>query len=393
MRLRHPDGTVLHLAYCTNVHPAEDFDGVLRQLDVYAEPVRARLGVDRLCLGLWLARDVSRELAANQDATDRLRRELIARGLETVTLNGFPYRGFHEPTVKKAVYRPDWTDPERLAHTLDLARVLAALLPDDAARGSISTLPLGWRTPWSAQSHDTALRHLDQLAEGLGKLAAETGREIRVGLEPEPGCSVATIADACDRLAGRVDPRHLGVCLDACHLAVDFEEPGPALCRLADAGLPVVKAQLSAALEAGEPARAEVREALAAFDEPRFLHQTRTVADGHPPQSWDDLSLALQEPATDSGPARPWRVHFHIPVHAEPAPPLSSTRPVLTRIIRELVAGPRAVTDHLEVETYTWSVLPCAERPSGTEGLITGIAAELAWTRDRLLATGLEATP
>ncbi|MEU6667060.1 metabolite traffic protein EboE [Streptomyces sp. NPDC046727] len=391
MRLRHPDGTILHLAHCTNVHPAEDLAGVLRQLDTCAEPVRARLGTDRLGLGLWLAREVSRELAADRGATDRLRRELTARGLETVTLNGFPYRGFHEPVVKKAVYRPDWTDPERLAHTLDLARVLAALLPDDAARGSISTLPLGWRTPWSARHHDAALRHLDRLAEGLGKLAVETGREIRVGLEPEPGCAVATTADACARLGGRIDPRHLGVCLDACHLAVDFEEPGPALRRLAEAGLPVVKAQLSAALEAGEPARAEVRRALAAFAEPRFLHQTRAAGAGPAPHGWDDLPLALRDTGTAYDPAGPWRVHFHIPVHADPVPPLSSTRPVLDRTIRELVAGPRAVTDHLEVETYTWSVLPPAGRPADADGLADGIAAELAWTRDRLVAAGLEA--
>ncbi|MFB9837461.1 xylose isomerase, partial [Actinoallomurus acaciae] len=126
MRFRHPDGTLVHLAYCTNVHPAEDLDGVLAQLARYAEPVRERLGAGTLGVGLWLAADVARALA-DEAALARLRRELTARGLEVVTLNGFPYRAFHAPVVKRAVYVPDWTERARLDYTLDLARILQGL--------------------------------------------------------------------------------------------------------------------------------------------------------------------------------------------------------------------------------------------------------------------------
>ncbi|WP_133916933.1 metabolite traffic protein EboE [Streptomyces sp. NBC_00582] len=388
MRFRHGDGTTVHLAYCSNVHQAEDLDGVVRQLASHAEPVREALGADLLGIGLWLARDVVTELSARPGAVRRLRTELTARGLETVTLNAFPYEGFHREVVKKDVYRPDWTDPARLHYTVDCARVLAGLLPDDARRGSVSTLPLAWRTPWPTEARDTARRALDQLALQMAELERETGRAIRVGFEPEPGCVVENTIQAARELGG-LDPERLGVCLDTCHLAVQFENPARALRRLADAGLPVVKVQASSALQADDPADPEARGALARFAEPRFLHQTRTVPRGSDSVSGvDDLPDAL---AGGLDPGAPWRVHFHAPLHAAPEPPLSTTAAELTTALRELLGGPQAVCDHVEVETYTWSVLPEQLRPRNREGLVAGIAAELAWSRDRFEELGLVA--
>ncbi|MEU1517615.1 metabolite traffic protein EboE [Streptomyces sp. NPDC005811] len=387
MRFRHGDGTTVHLAYCSNVHQAEDLDGVVRQLASHAEPVREALGADLLGIGLWLARDVVTELSARPGAVRRLRAELTARGLETVTLNAFPYEGFHREVVKKDVYLPDWTDPARLRYTVDCARVLAGLLPDDARRGSVSTLPLAWRTPWPAEARDTARRSLDRLALSLAELERDTGRAIRVGFEPEPGCVVENTVQAARELGG-LDPERLGVCLDTCHLAVQFENPARALRRLADAGLPVVKVQASSALQADDPTDPAARRALSRFAEPRFLHQTRTAPDGVV-SGVDDLPDAL---AGGLDPGSPWRVHFHAPLHAAPEPPLTTTTGELTTALRELLGGPEAVCDHVEVETYTWSVLPEQLRPQDREGLVAGIAAELAWSRDRFEELGLVAT-
>ncbi|WP_327715430.1 metabolite traffic protein EboE [Streptomyces sp. NBC_00490] len=385
MRFGHPDGTTVHLAYCSNVHQAEDLDGVVDQLAAYAEPVRETLGADLLGIGLWLARDVVTELSAAPDAVRRLRAELTARGLETVTLNAFPYGGFHREVVKKDVYLPHWADPARLRYTVDCARVLAGLLPDDALRGSVSTLPLAWRTPWPSEARDSARRALDQLAGQLARLARETGRTIRVGFEPEPGCLVENTVQAARELGG-VDPEWLGICLDTCHLAVQFEEPAAALRRLADAGLPVVKVQASSALQADDPADPEARRALARFAEPRFLHQTRTAPNGTV-TGVDDLPEAL---AGGLDPGSPWRVHFHAPLHAAPEPPLSTTADELTSSLGVLLGGPEAVCDHIEVETYTWSVLPEHLRPRDREGLVAGLAAELSWARNRFEELGLK---
>ncbi|MET7651921.1 MULTISPECIES: metabolite traffic protein EboE [unclassified Streptomyces] len=389
MRFRHPDGTTVHLAYCTNVHPAETLDGVLTQLRDHCEPVRRRLGRDRLGIGLWLARDAARALDTDPSALRGLRTALDRRGLEVVTLNGFPYEGFGAEKVKYRVYKPDWADRERLEHTTALARVLAGLLPDDVTEGTISTLPLGWRTAWNGERAETARSALRTLAERLDALAELTGRSVRVGLEPEPGCVVETTADALAPLTAVGHPR-IGVCVDTCHLATSFEDPHAALDALAEARVPVVKSQLSAALHAESPSLPAVREALAAFDEPRFLHQTRTLtATGL--RGTDDLGEALA--GTDLPDAGPWRAHFHVPLHAAPAAPLTSTLPVLKGALGRLVGGPHPLTRHLEVETYTWQALPPELRPRARAQLADGIAAELALARDLLTDLGLKELP
>ncbi|MFJ8228890.1 metabolite traffic protein EboE [Streptomyces sp. NPDC094448] len=390
MRFRHPDGSTVHLAYCTNVHPAETLDGVVAQLRDHCEPVRRRLGRDRLGIGLWLARDAARALVTDPAALRGLRAELDRRGLEVVTLNGFPYEGFGAEEVKYRVYRPDWTEPERLAHTTDLARLLAALLPDDVTEGTISTLPLAWRTGFDAAAADTAHRALGTLAERLDALEELTGKAIRIALEPEPGCTVETTADAIAPLAAIGSPR-IGLCVDTCHLATSFEDPAVAFAAVAAAGITVPKAQLSAALHAESPHLPGVREALAAFTEPRFLHQTRTRTPDGLLHGTDDLDEAVRPdgPLPVTG---PWRSHFHVPLHSPPAPPLASTLPVLREALAHLV-GAEPLTRHLEVETYTWQALPPELRPRSRTQLTEGIAAELVLARDLLTDLGLKELP
>jgi sugar phosphate isomerase/epimerase len=375
MRLRHPDGSVLHLAYCSNVHPADDLDGVAAQLERYAARVRERLGAPVLGIGLWVAAPALADGAGA--AADRLRAQLDRLGLEVVTLNGFPYTAFHADVVKLDVYRPNWADDRRRDYTLGLARLLARLLPDDVRDGSISTLPLGWRTEWDEADAAAGRRALEEVANGLVELERETGKRIRIALEPEPGCTIETVAQASDFLAG-VAPEWIGLCLDACHLAVQFEAPEGALALLSEAGVPVVKAQVSSALRVPEPATA--RAFLDGFAEPRFMHQVREVVHGRVAGA-DDLPDALGGalPARDE-----WRVHFHVPVHAAE----HTTQRELESTLEALAGGPAPLTRHLEVETYTWGVLP--DGPGGDDGLVEGLAAELAWTRDRLVALGAE---
>ncbi|MGS2591374.1 metabolite traffic protein EboE [Streptomyces hebeiensis] len=389
MRFRHPDGSTVHLSYCTNVHPAETLDGVLAQLRDHCEPVRRRLGRDRLGIGLWLARGAARTLAADPAALRGLRAELDRRGLEVVTLNGFPYEGFGAEEVKYRVYKPDWADPERLSHTVDLARLLAALLPDDVTEGSVSTLPLAWRTAYDTAAARAAHTALTVLAERLEALEELTGKTVRIALEPEPGCTVETTADAIRPLTG-VGSDRIGICVDTCHLATSFEDPATAFDALDAARVTIPKAQLSAALHAQSPHLPEVRAALGAFAEPRFLHQTRTLTpDGL--LGTDDLDEAL---GGDTLPdTAPWRAHFHVPLHAPPAPPLTSTLPVLQDALARLVGGPAPRTRHLEVETYTWQALPPELRPRSRGRLADGIAAELTLARDLLVDLGLKELP
>jgi sugar phosphate isomerase/epimerase len=387
MRLRHPDGQTVHLGYCTNVHAAEDLAGILAQLDATAVPAREQLGADVLGLGLWLPAPLAAGLAASTTRRVKLRRELTARGLEVVTLNGSPYRGFQADGAKAEAYRPDWTSPRRLEYTLDLARVLADLLPDDAARGSVSTMPLGWREPWGAAEDAAVRRHLDDLTQGLGDVVWQTGRAIRVGFEPGPGCVVETTAQAVAQLT-QVDTDVIGVCLDLAHLACAWERPAEALGRVMEAGLPVVAVQLSAAIEVAEPAAAA--DVLAGFAEPRFLHHVRApsgpVADDLPAALAALAESPLAEPAERG---EPWRVHFHVPLHTSLPAPLTSTTDVLRDGLAALLGRGMAGCDHLVVDTYTWNVLPGGYRPDGPAALARGIADELRYAREELVALGL----
>ena len=382
MRFRHPAGSVVHLAYCSNVHPAEDVNGVISQLRRFAAPLRETLDVPRLGVGLWLAAPAAAALLEDTSSLDRLRSTLGEHDLEVVTFNGFPYRAFHAPVVKRDVYVPDWTDPARAAYTLDLARLLALLLPDDVEEGSISTLPLGWRTNWSERSSEEARYALERVTAGLEELAGETGRKVRLALEPEPGCVVETVEGAIEALKGQ-DPQWIGVCLDACHLAVQFEDPEFSLAALREASVPVFKAQISSALRVSHPGDSKTIEGLAGFAEPRFLHQTRErTPDGV--VGVDDLDDALVGRLPQKS---EWRVHFHVPVHHSGD---DTTQRELATVLRALLGGESPATTHLEVETYTWSVLPPGDRPEDDLGLVRGLAQELSWTRDRLLELDLE---
>lgn len=398
MRLRFPDGARTVLGYCTNVHAIEELDAVLRALGTYCGPVRRRLGARALSLGLWLSRRSSAELAASAEARAKLRDALGRHGLELVTLNGFPYGDFHAERVKEEVYRPDWTDVRRHHYTLDLARILSDLLPGDVEEGTISTLPLGSARSATRSTARECAAILAHLAVDLDRLAQHGGRPIRVCLEPEPDCLVETTEQAVRFFEDELRPalrrrgvenslaeRHLGLCFDACHQATQFEDPVSAWRKISDAGIRVGKVQLSCALEvAGDGPTAAGQ--LAPFDETRFLHQVRRRPQTGTIEAWPDLTPALAARGGSSEHAE-WRVHFHVPLHWEPQDEaLHTTREDLLALISEIAAA--RPLPHLEVETYTWNVLPESIRPTDDASLVEGIAREIEFAERTFAGCG-----
>ena len=377
MRLRHPGGRLVHLSYGTDVHPVRDLAGVIAQLDTYATGIRARLDVDTLGLSLWLPPALAAALAVDARARCRLRTELNARGLEVATLSGVPYRAPDAPGAGAEAHLPDWTSTERLEYTLDLARILVDLLPDDAVRGSVSTSGLGRRTGWDTPQERAVGRILDRLSGGLAEIAWHTGRAVRVGFRPEPGAVMDTTEQTIAALA-RTDSDRLGVCLDLANLACTWQAPGEALAEFAAAGVSIVKVQVAAAIEAADPPAAA--EALRGYVESSRPHQVRTVGG----QYADDLAEALRD-----FPPGPWRVRYHVPLHAAPAAPLTATTQCWRSALRHLMAGDTPACDHLDVATETWDVLPRGERAGGVTALTEGIAGELAYAREELAGLGL----
>jgi hypothetical protein len=382
--------STLPLSYCTNVHPGRTVAEVEDGLDRFTLPIKTNYGSD-LAAGLWLAAPVIRELSQSIEATNRFVERLRVRGLSCYTLNAFPYGDFHSARVKENVYLPDWTQPNRLEYTLGCARLLSRFL-DAGTDGSISTVPLGFK-PFEHPA-DFAHRCADQLIElahGLNKLWSETGRMIRLAIEPEPFCVIETTAETIQffrRLRERaaasnsldVVNTHLGICYDVCHQAVEFEDVAASIRSLAAEEIRINKVHITCAIEISRPW--EQREALAALSryvEPRYLHQTFARSDDGTITKHVDLDQEMTSyPSPNFRDAEMWRVHFHVPVDAEQFGPLGTTRGELKRalaVIPELNYAP-----HLEVETYTWEVLPGV----GSPNIVDGFTRELLATKSLL---------
>ncbi len=378
----------LPLSYCTNVHPGRTLNEVLTGLSQFTLPIRSQFG-QPLATGLWLAKSVVDELADDRELA-RCTEWLASQKIPVYTLNAFPYGDFHSDRVKEQVYLPDWTQPIRRQYTQDCAVVLAHLLPP-GVEGSISTVPLGFKALATAPDFITrCLDPLIDLARFLADLKQHHDRTVRLAIEPEPLCVLETTPETItffERLRERAAERkslaevqeHLGVCYDVCHQAVEFEDVAASIRSLQAAEIRINKVHISCAIEVrGAGNDSDLRAALRQYIEPRYLHQTfGRTSEGV--VSYLDLDVDLtDEPPVEFRQADIWRVHFHVPVDADRIGKLGTTRADLIAALAVIPELPYA--PHLEVETYTWEVLP----GGGRTELATGFARELLATQ-RLL--------
>ncbi len=392
--------TEQHLSYCTNIHPGESLAEVRAALAQHLPRIKAAVSPDApFGVGLRLSQAAAQALREPSELVS-FRTWLDKNELYVFTLNGFPYGAFHGTRVKERVYEPDWRSPARVLYTQQLAAALAGLLPAGTS-GSISTVPGAWKAAVRGEAdYDRMAENLLQSVAHLIAIREQTGIEIALALEPEPGCVLETIDETVafferylfsDRalawladltgssvVAAQVRVRaHLGVCLDACHAAVEFEDAAQLCERLARAGIGVKKLQLSSGLRVPR-FDARSREALFAFTEDVYLHQT-VARRGDVLTRYTDLPEALGAVLEES--EAELRIHFHVPVFLERYGVLESTQSFL----RELLAiqAKQPISRHLEVETYTWDVLPAELR---AEDVSAAISRELEWVRSALQA-------
>lgn len=378
-----------HLAYCTNIHRGENWAETFANLEHHALAVKARVCPERpFALGLRLSGRAANELS-NSATLLAFRRWLDAHACYVFTVNGFPYGQFHNTRVKEQVYRPDWADEARVAYTNCLFNLLAELVPP-GGEGSVSTVPVSFKEFGVGPDAERVMRrNLWRCVEHIETLSERTGRQLHLGLEPEPLCHLETSTETVaffqrmrdDRPNdGRLD-QHLGVNYDACHLAVEFEEPAAALERLRNAGLLLSKVHLSSALALTPTPAARTR--LAAFADDTYLHQV--VARHHDGRltRFRDLTPALA--ASETTEATEWRVHFHVPLHWEPDGVLGTTRPHLDGLL-DAVAGDPELCRHFEMETYTWEVMP---EPLRSRDVVEQLEHEYRWTLARWAERGV----
>ena len=365
-------------------------------LERYVTAVKREVAPDRpFGVGLRLS-GIAAETLSRPGELEAFRDFLSAQGLYVFTINGFPYGPFHGTRVKEEVYLPSWLDEERLTYTDRLARLLAGLLPDEPGlEGTVSTLPGAFK-PLVTTPEDVArmAQHLLRHTAMLHRLHQETGKVISLAIEPEPWCFVETVAEAVaffqdhlfskaavgmHGLSEEVVRRHLGLCFDACHMAVGFEEPLAAIGRLTAAGIRIGKIQVSAGLKViFDGQDAPLLAALRPFAEGVYLHQTVERTGGRLSR-FLDLPEALEIAETGPSEPREWRIHFHVPLFRERLGLFSNTQDYLRELLALVAKTP--VSPHLEVETYTWDVLPEQYR---REGVVAAVAREMQWVMQQL---------
>ncbi|MCF3973981.1 metabolite traffic protein EboE [Paracoccus sp. EGI L200073] len=361
-----------------------------------AAQVKARVSPgDAFAVGLRFSGEALDELA---DPAKRaaLKAALDKHDFRAVTVNGFPYGRFHGTRVKEEVYQPDWRSEDRVRYTNALADLMTHLAPEGETV-SLSTVP-GTFKPLAVGAEALIADNILRSVAHLAALEARTGVTVALAIEPEPACLLETIDEsvaffidhlfspaAAARVAGLTElpledvaaalPRHLGLCYDVCHAAVEYEDPAGSIAALRDAGIPIHKLQLSAALLIPQISAA-TRDALAAYAEPTYLHQVmRRTREGL--KSEVDLPDALALGASADG--EEWRVHFHVPVFIRELGAFSSTRDFLASILALHRQDP--ISPHLEIETYTWDLLPETLRGAT---VAEDIAREFAWVLGEL---------
>ena len=386
-----------HLTYCTNIHPARGFPEVWESLEQHALPLKASLSPDApFGIGLRLSGDESRELLEGNTLTE-FKHWLIEHGLYVFTMNGFPHGPFHGQAVKAQVHAPDWRTEERVAYTLRLAQILAELLPQGVT-GGISTSPLSYKA-WvdedDAATWQKLTENVVRVAQYLAELHAERGVLIHLDLEPEPDGLLENMAElitffetrllkhGAEMLAERLNVstekardtllRHIQVCFDTCHVALAYEDPADVLAQFETLGIRVGKVQLSSALELSPQNADETRRALGPFNEPVYLHQVIQEDKNGDLTRFPDLPEALADLPQN---AERWRVHFHVPVFLEHTTNFSTTQKTILKTLE--LHRQKPFTEHFEVETYTWSILPDALKL----GLTASIERELSWVQD-----------
>jgi hypothetical protein len=381
----------LTLAYCTNIHRGEGWSETFDGLKKHALRVRDRVSVGKpFVLGLRLSNQALVELQ-EPSALKTFRVWLEKENCLVAGINGFPFGSFHGVAVKEKVFSPDWCEPTRLEYTKRLFDLLAEIGTVDRA-GTVSTLPGSFKSfNCDANAQKVMRKNILDCAEHLARLRDRTGLSMRLALEPEPMGLVENTAETIQLFGQLRDEatnvfhvdEFLGVCYDTCHFALQYEDPTEAMARLDQHGAPVVKLHLSSALRLKPTARALQR--LAAMQEPVYLHQCMGRRNGGTIERYKDIPDALASQSIRS--LEEIRVHFHVPLNAEDlGDDLSTTSDHLLGALDVVARAPGLVRE-LEIETYTWEVLPEAMRSAD---VVDQIAGEYQWTLRELAQRGIK---
>ena len=392
-----------HLCYCSNIHPGESWDEIFQNLKSYTIKVKEKMTNSSFGIGLRLSNQAADELLTANKLSEFII-WLKKENMYVFTINGFPYGNFHGKPLKDHVHTPDWSTEKRLNYTKNCIQILGRLLPKNM-EGSISTSPISYRH-WHKTDLEKkniiklACQHLTLIICELIKLKQTTGTLIHLDLEPEPDGMIETSQECVDFFNDHLIPfakpiisdtfnrkntdaeklikDHIQICFDVCHFAVGFENPKEAINTIQNAGIKIGKIQISAALSSGEISiknREKIKTELRQFDEPIYLHQAIIKSKNGKLKHFKDLGNALNNITSDS---KEIRTHYHVPIFTTQFKTLRSTQLEIIETLNEWKKS--NFSNHIEVETYTWEILP-KELQTNT---IDTIVRELDWVKSQL---------
>jgi sugar phosphate isomerase/epimerase len=390
-----------HLSYSTLVHPGDTWEQMRESLHKYLPQVKKRVSPNApFGVSIRLSAATAAELVENEEERDDIKRFFKENDLYVYTANAFVYGSFKNTLVKEQVYEPDWHSEERLQYTKNVADILADISPAGVAP-SIQTAPLAFRPKVNSPEYLAAMtRNVLRMIAHLADLESRTGRRVTLAIEPEPACYLETTDDvvtyfrdhlhtgAAARQLAEIGGtpvseaigslrRYVGIVYDICHQAVECEDIEASLNRLVDAGIPIFKLQEASAVRVPEVTQANV-DVLKKFADTIYLTQTTEQKDGKIRQ-YLNLEEAFEAWERDPGP-REWRIHFHVPVFLDALGNLGTTRFAIEEALRVHKALP--LSTHLEIETYTWDVLPDHLK---TGDIVDYVSRELDWVRGQLI--------
>ena len=347
------------VTYCSNVHPYETIDGLKMLLQHHIIPIKYQRNLDCMSLGLWLNESLIAEMLASEDAMKEVVELFLTHQLTICTLNAFPQHSFHAKRVKENVYLPDWSEKERQHYTLKILGVIERypMLFENSL--SISTVPLGYKAAWNKEKHMEAITHLQHVATQFQRFFQATGTQIRLCLEMEPDCVLESTKQMVDFFQQDLNianqktiQQHLGVCFDICHQAVMHEDIHESLETFKRAEIVIGKIQISNAIEFENDQLEHVSKELEAFFKSPFLHQIKTLQSGDLLR-FSDLNSESLEKLPKAGTSR---MHLHVPINnSRFTSHLKTTQNAILEVFDWL--SNEELQPHLEIETYTWSIL------------------------------------
>ena len=364
------------VCYCTNIHPGESWDEIISSLKENTLNIQKGLTSE---IGLRISARALKEVARKE--INDFKKWLALENLKVCTVNAFPYGNFNKGIVKKDVYLPDWQSEKRVSYTLDTIELMLEL----DSEVTISTVPLGWKDSFQQPSSVVnACQNLLKVALRLRDIYDKEGIQILVCLEPEPGCYLENTESVIrffnDYLFNSkffsqseiaILRQFIGICFDVCHFSTMFEsavESYKKISQLVD----IHKVQVSSGLKFIGSLE-DFKKNISSFKDGRYLHQL--MIQNNDQQFF--LSDLENYPLLD-GEAE-FRVHYHVPIFLNELEGFQGTNKDIVDLINYF--NENKIEQTLEVETYTFEVLPAKYQE---QGIRESIRRELKWLINQL---------